>query len=144
MEVVAVVAAGVLQEDEPVAGQIDGFVVDLLVGEVVHRQTQLAGEGLQDLEDAAMQADEGDPGGPSALGVGDRGSAAASGPAIAQCAGQHSEAGAAGQSQANATATMQCEMRAVENRRAYSTVNGSSALSPAFTWTCHLACLTSS
>ena len=59
---VAVFAANVLQEDEPVAGQVDAFVVDLLVGEVIHRQSDFAGEGLQDLEDAAVEADEGDPG----------------------------------------------------------------------------------
>ena len=123
--VVLVVAADHFQQDDLVAGQIDGFLPDLLVGDVVHRQAQRAAERLQDLEDAAMQADKGNRGGRlgrrwNGFGGEER--------------GRSKRAYIARASRARRT----CAERPYE--QTYSTLNVSNVFAPAATWTFHFVC----
>ena len=57
---IAILAADVLQQNDLIPREIDGFQADLLVAEIVHLQAELAPKRLQDLENPAVKTDKSD------------------------------------------------------------------------------------
>ena len=129
---VAVFAADVLQENHAVAGQVDGLPLDLLVAEVIHPQAQRTAEGLQDLEDAAVEPHKGD-----------RCLASVAFRAFFRRLCRSGVRGAASSSRQRPKASRAASpRRPVRVCAGYSTLNVSSAFRVSATWTFHFARLT--